>query len=474
MRKIKHSWCIDNNGYPVADDEVRRLISVRPSEIQLEWSEMRYYNFIHFGVNTFTNREWGDGTEDPAIFNPSALDTDQWCRVLKKSDSKGIIFTAKHHDGFCLYDSKYTDHTVMHSPYGKDILRQLQKSCEKYSLKLGIYLSPWDRHEKSYGTQAYNDFFVNQLTEICLNYGELFCFWFDGACGEGKDGRKQTYDWDRYYSVIRKLQPKALIANCGPDVRWIGNEGGRVRESEWSVIPWTEKTLDEIAESSQKEETLGLTCFDRKDSDLGSRKKLKNKAQLRWCPAEADVSITHGWFWHDDKYYKRAKNGGMRTAEELAEIYFNTAGGNAALLLNVPPDTRGLISEREIRNLDGFAEIVNSAMSTKVPFELMIVDKDSNEFMTSADCFALQDGETHALIKPSGKFRTMVIEEDIRYSQRVEKFEIYADGIRKFKGTTIGSCKIIRFPKGLDADDVLFVITQSRANPIIRSIKLYK
>lgn len=474
MRKIKRSWCTDNNGFPVADEEVRRYLAVRPSEIQLAWSEMRYYSFIHFGVNTFTNREWGDGTESPAIFNPANLDTDQWCRVLKKSGSKGIIFTAKHHDGFCLYDSDYTDHTVMQSPYGKDILSQLSKSCKKYDLKLGIYLSPWDRHEKSYGTDAYNDFFVNQLTEICKNYGELFCFWFDGACGEGKNGRKQFYDWDRYYSVIRKLQPKAIIANCGPDVRWIGNEAGKVRDSEWSVIPWTEKTLDEIADSSQKEESLGLTTFDRVEADLGSREKLRNKSNLRWCPAEADVSINYGWFWHNDEYYKNEKNWGMRTAAELADIYFNTAGGNSALLLNVPPDTNGLINEREIGILKDFKEIVDSYMSQKVPFGLFIVDKNSDEFMTDADCFALQNGETHALIRPAGKFRTIVIEEDIRYSQRIEKFEIYADGVRKFKGTTIGSCKIIRFPEGIEADDILFVITQSRANPIIRSIKLYK
>ncbi|MBR5497714.1 MAG: alpha-L-fucosidase [Clostridia bacterium] len=263
------------------DEEVKRYLSVRPSPRQLAWNEMKYYNFIHFGVNTFTNREWGDGTEDESIFNPTALDTDQWCRVLKDSGSKGIIFTAKHHDGFCLFDSAYTDHSVMKSPYGKDIVKELSESCKKYGLKLGLYLSPWDRHEKKYGTDEYNDFFINQLTEICTKYGELFCLWFDGACGEGANGKKQVYDWDRYYSVIRELQPNAVITICGPDVRWIGNEGGRVRDAEWSVIPWTDSTLDEIADSSQKTESMGVTDFDRKDKDLGSRKKLKNKTCLR-------------------------------------------------------------------------------------------------------------------------------------------------------------------------------------------------
>lgn len=474
MRKIKHSWCIDNAGTPVINEEVKRYLAVRPSQRQLAWSEMKYYNFIHFGVNTFTDREWGDGTESESLFNPSSLDTDQWCRVLKDSGSKGIIFTAKHHDGFCLFDSQYTDHTVMNSPYGKDVVMELSKSCKKYGLKLGLYLSPWDRHEKTYGTDEYNDFFVRQLTEICTKYGELFCLWFDGACGEGANGKKQHYDWDRYYAVIREHQPDAVITNCGPDVRWIGNEGGRVRESEWSVIPWTDKTLDEIAESSQKEESQGLTNFDRMDADLGSRKKLRNMGDLRWCPAEADVSVTHGWFWHDDKYYENEKNGGMRTPQELADIYFNTAGGNAALLLNVPPDTRGLISDREIKTLSEFSSIVKNSFSENMPFELMIVDRNGEEFIPGADGFLLQDGEIGAMIRPSGKFRTMVIEEDIRYSQRVEKFEIYADNIRKVKGTTIGSCKMIRFPDGIEADEILFVVTQSRGNPIIRSIKLYK
>ena len=273
--KIKNAWCIKNNGKPVMDDEVKRYISVRPSERQLVWHTMKYYNFIHFGINTFTNREWGDGTEDEALFNPTELSTDQWCAVLKDSGSKGIIFTAKHHDGFCLFDSKYTDHSVIKSPYGKDIVKQLSESCKKYGLKLGIYLSPWDRHEKTYGTEEYNDFFVNQLTELCTNYGELFCFWFDGACGEGKNGRKQIYDWERYYAVIRKYQPDAIIANCGPDVRWIGNEGGRVRKAEWNIIHWTAKTNDKTQANSQQKENNSSAIFDRTEEDIGSRKVLK-------------------------------------------------------------------------------------------------------------------------------------------------------------------------------------------------------
>lgn len=472
--KIKKAWCIKNNGYPVTDDEVKRYLSVKPSDIQLMWHEMKYYNFIHFGMNTFTNREWGDGTENPAVFNPTELDTDQWCAVLKDSGSKGIIFTAKHHDGFCLFDSAYTDHSVMKSPYGKDILKQLSESCKKYGLKLGIYLSPWDRHEKTYGTDAYNDYFVNQLTEIGTNYGDIFCFWFDGACGEGKNGKKQIYDWERYYEVIRRLQPKAVIANCGPDVRWIGNEGGRVRKAEWNVIEWTVDTNSKTSENSQKDESAAPVSFDRKDSDLGSRKVLKKAKNLCWCPAEADVSINKGWFWHDDEYYKKERKRGVRTAEELVKIYYNTAGGNAALLLNVPPDTRGLINDREIAVLNEFATEIRKTFRDTVPFELFITDKDGEEFLPGFSGFMLQENEVGAKIKPVDKFRTMVIEEDIRYSQRVEEFEIFADSKKVVTGTTIGSCKIVHMPKGIDADEVLFIVTQSRGNPIIRSIKLYK
>lgn len=472
--KIRHAWCIDNNGLPVIDEEVKRYLAVRPSERQLIWNEMKYYNFIHFGMNTFTNREWGDGTEDESLFNPTGLDTDQWCAVLKDSGSKGIIFTAKHHDGFCLFDSKYTTHSVMYSPYGKDIVKELSESCKKFGLKLGLYLSPWDRHEKSYGTAEYNDYFVNQLTELCTNYGEIFCFWFDGACGEGKNGKKQFYDWNRFYSVIRKYQPNAVITNCGPDVRWIGNEGGKVRKSEWSVIEWTAGTLEEIAKNSQQIEDSDLTVFDRIDEDLGSREKIRNITDLRWCPAEADVPINDGWFWHDDIYYSELNKRASRTADELADIYFKTIGGNAALLLNVPPDTRGLISDREIRTLYEFSSIIKNTFKENIPFELYIIDKNGEEFIPGSAGFMLQENEVGAKIAPVDKFRTMVIEEDIRYSQRVEEFEVFADGKKIVRGTTIGSGKIINFPDGTDADEVLFIVTQSRGNPIIKNIKLYK
>ncbi len=203
---------------------VERLVEVVPSKRQLDWHELEFYSFIHFGMNTFCDREWGQGDEEPARFNPTELDTDQWIKSLKEAGIRAAILTCKHHDGFCLWPSKYTEYSVKNSPYkeGKgDIVREVAKSCKKYSIKFGVYLSPWDRHDKRYGNSAaYNEYFINQLTELLTEYGEVFSVWLDGACGEGANGRKQVYDWESYYRLIRKLQPHAVITICGPDVRW--------------------------------------------------------------------------------------------------------------------------------------------------------------------------------------------------------------------------------------------------------------
>ena len=209
---------------------LKTAASIKPSERQLAWQEMEFYAFIHFTVNTYTDMEWGQGDEDPAIFNPVELDANQWVEVCKAAGMKGLLLTCKHHDGFCLWPSKYTEHSVKSSPWknGKgDIVKELSEACRKAGLKFGVYLSPWDRHEKSYGdSDKYNEYFKNQLRELLTNYGDIFCVWFDGACGEGPNGQKQVYDWDGYYSLIRELQPGAVISVCGPDVRWCGNEAG--------------------------------------------------------------------------------------------------------------------------------------------------------------------------------------------------------------------------------------------------------
>ena len=476
------AWCLSNNGFELYGDETDRFTSVVPSDRQLSFLDMKYYNFIHFGMNTFYDREWGDGKEKLKKFNPKQLDTDQWCEVLKKTGSKGIIITAKHHDGFCLFDTKYTEHNVMNTPFGKDIVKMLSESCKKYELKLGVYLSPWDRHESTYGTDAYNDFFVNQLTELCQNYGEIFAFWFDGACGEGKNGKKQVYDWDRYYGVIRSYHPNAVISICGPDVRWIGNEGGKVRESEWSVIPNDKDSNTLVMENSQTDATQlneMTKKLNERSSDLGSREVLRESGSLVFKPAEADISITNGWFYHESLYYLFNKK---RTAKYLSEVFFNTVGGNASMLLNVPPNTDGLISDREIETLEEFTRRIKSPFKKPIEdSEFSMLKLDGSERTVTDGRFDFDDDETSIKITISGNksLATIYLEEDLRFSQRIEEFKIYVkykDDVRYYEvysGTVIGSGKIIRFPEFVDAEEIVITPTQSRKNPVLKKVLVF-
>ncbi len=461
--------------------ETERYISVTPSQRQLEFMKLEYYNFIHFGINTMNNKEWGDGKEDISRFNPKELDTDQWCRVLKATGSKGIIITAKHHDGFCLFDTKYTDHSVMHTPFGKDIVKMLSESCKKYSLKLGIYLSPWDRHEKTYGTDEYNDFFVGQLTELCLGYGDIFCFWFDGACGEGKNGKKQVYDWKRYYSVIRQYHPDAVISICGPDVRWIGNEGGRVRKSEWSVIPAQLDSNDAVAENSQtdvKQTKLMAEKLTERTEDLGSREVLKHFDKLIFKPAEADVSINLGWFWHNNLYYIFKK---QRTAKDLADIYFNSVGGNASMLLNVPPDKSGLINKREIKTLEEFTRLITEPFSNELKIKAIFTSSENGtdrEVTEEYVTLGKSEVSLKILLEKKEKVSLISLREELRFSQRVEEFKVYIKGEDEklcciYDGTVIGSRKIIRLKKPVITDEIIFTVTMSRAEPVLKDIRVY-
>ena len=297
-----------------------KLTKVVPTERQVKIQQMEFYGFVHFTINTFTGMEWGEGTEDPKLFNPDKLDAQQWAEAAKEGGMSGLILTCKHHDGFCLWPSAYTKHSVESSPYkeGKgDVVKELSDACRKVGIKFGVYLSPWDRNNPDYGKgEAYDDYFVNQLTELLTNYGELFTVWFDGACGEGPNGKVQKYDWERYYAVIRKLQPKACISVSGPDVRWCGNEAGDTRESEWSVVPAKISETELVAEHSQKEdnEKFSKQGMNEQDRDLGSRDRLRGVSKLIWYPAEVDVSIRPGWFYHEDQDDK------VRSLENLKDI----------------------------------------------------------------------------------------------------------------------------------------------------------
>lgn len=441
---------------------------------------MEYYSFIHFGINTINNVEWGKGSENIAAFNPLKLDTDQWCKVLKETGSKGVIITAKHHDGFCLWATKETDHCITNTPFKKDIVKMLSESCRKYGLKFGIYLSPWDRHENTYGTDEYNDFYVRQLKELCLNYGEVFCFWFDGACGEGKNGKKQVYDWQRYYDTIRELQPEAVISVCGPDVRWIGNEAGKVRESEWSVIPFDKEKAEAVMENSQQTDDGGKEVAEvgERDADLGSRELLRNYKELVFKPAEADVSINLGWFWHNNLYYLFKKN---RTAKDLADIYFKTVGGNATLLLNVPPNKDGLIDKREQKTLRKFTSLINEPFRNEIKDVTLSVVNDKleeREYSKNENCsFYDDDYILKATFSKEETVSTVVIREELHFSQRIESFSIYAkiDGAYSEigKGTVVGSKKILFLEKAVKTKELLFAVTGTRENPVIRDIAFY-
>lgn len=441
------------------------LTSVTPSTRQLNWQALGYYNFIHYGMNTYTGREWGTGKTPATLFNPTALDCNQWVTALKSSGSTGVIITAKHHDGFCLYPSKYTDYTVANSPYknGKgDILKELSEACAKQNFKFGIYLSPWDMHEPSYGTEDYNDFYCNQLEEILTNYGELFAVWFDGACGEGKNGKKQIYDWKRYYDLIRKLQPNAAICICGPDVRWIGNEGGHARDAEWSVQSSKMSDYNEIKERSQQTDDGSFMEKDVKevDKNLGSREQLSDATGLIWYPAEMDVSITRaGWFHH-----KSTEIFNTKKVDGLMELYNTSVGGNATLLLNVPPNKKGLMPKKFVKRLAEFGEEINKAYGKKIGCKIV------NE--------GIVNGAYEYTINIKGdRVNCVELNEDITKSQRVESFELYqflnGEYVRCYDAQTIGYKKFCVFEKQLNTKSIKLRITKCRNEPYILTPTIY-
>ena len=447
-----------------------RLVKIRPSKRQLEWQQTEFYAFVHFTVNTFTDKEWGDGTEKPEIFNPVKLDARQWCKAIKTAGMKGLILTCKHHDGFCLWPSRFTNHTVAASPYkdGKgDIVREVSEACSEFGLKFGVYLSPWDRNSQLYGQgKPYDDFFVNQLTELLSNYGKVFSVWFDGACGEGPNGKKQVYDFERYYKVIRDLQPDACISVCGPDVRWCGNEAGHCRKSEWSVVPARTKDTEIIKERSQHEDSdeFRQRKISASDEDLGSRAILENEKDLIWYPAEVNTSIRPGWFYHE---YEDDK---VRSLEELTNIYFNSVGGNATFLLNIPPTREGLFHKNDVARLQELGDFLRNEFANPIK----VLDAKQIKLNTTSQA----DNFTVRIDLPLSKIKYIIIQEDIEKSQRVESFEVLAKNSSEkyetlFSGTTIGYKKIIRFEKPLTTDSFIIKITSCRCELELKKIVIY-
>ena len=408
----------------------KELIKIVPTGRQVRFHQLEFYAFIHFTVNTFTDKEWGDGTESPDIFAPRKLDAEQWVKAVKSAGMRGLILTCKHHDGFCLWDTKTTEHSVMYSPYGKDIVREVSDACRKGGIAFGVYLSPWDRNCPLYGSgKPYDDFFVGQLTELLTGYGDVFSVWFDGACGEGPDGRKQYYDWDRYYSVIRELQPGACISVCGPDIRWCGNEAGHTRQAEWSVVPLRARDSEKIAEKSQHEDNEEFRRrVDARDEDLGSRQALTGEPELIWYPAEVNTSIRPGWFWHE------SENDKVKPLSELADIYIRSVGGNCTFLLNIPPTRDGLLHENDVRRLAELGEFLKSAFAENlVPGAELSCESEEQGFGIENivddnydSCYIPTSSNADIIIKlkRSEKLGYAVIKENIPMSQRIESFAV--------------------------------------------------
>ncbi|MEQ8765759.1 MAG: alpha-L-fucosidase [Planctomycetota bacterium] len=440
-----------------------------PSPRQIAWQRMEMNAFVHFTVNTFTDREWGDGTESPEIFDPTALDCRQWAKVCQEAGFGGIILTAKHHDGFCLWPSEHTDHSVASSPFRSgegDVLAELAAACREQGLKLGVYTSPWDRHEPSYGdSPRYNAHFLAQLREVLTSYGDIFEVWFDGANGEGPNGKRQVYDWPAYIALIRELQPGAVIfSDAGPDVRWVGNEHGVGGETSWSLL-----NRDEYVPGTPRYREL---VEGQRDG-------------THWVAPEMDVSIRPGWFYHS------SQDDQVKSGEALLDLYEKSVGRNGVLLLNIPPDRRGLFHESDVRELQEFARLreatYGQSRSREARALASVVRGDDARFGADRvldgdpDSYWAADDEVRRAtitleLKESTLFNRTVLSEPIAMGQRIASFRVEVpegDDWRVLtRGTTIGNKRILTHPAVL-TDAVRLVIEESRACPLISELSLH-
>lgn len=449
-----------------------------PSEKQMKWHKMESYAFLHFSLNTFTNKEWGYGNESPQLFNPTALDVNQWARVAKEAGLKGIILVAKHHDGFCLWPSAYTERSVKNSPWknGKgDVVKELSQACKKYNLKLGLYLSPWDRNHPAYGKPEYISYFRNQLKELLTNYGDVFEMWFDGANGgDGYYGganeiRKintlEYYNWDETYKLIYSLAPNTLVWGIGPsEARWIGNEEGYANTTNWSLL-------------RQKDDLAGKVHYTEYMSGHENGEK--------WVPGEVDVSIRPGWFYH------ASEDNEVHTLDEMVDFYYHSVGRNATFLLNIPPDRRGLIHENDIERLKEYAAVIKADFKTEVLSKAKVTadnfrgnkknyaPKNTNDG-NKESYWATDDNVTKASIlftfrKPTA-FNRILLQEYIKLGQRVKAFTVEARVDGKWQTiaseTTIGYKRILRTPR-VTATALKINIKDSKASIVISNIQAF-
>jgi alpha-L-fucosidase len=426
----------------------QRTALALPSAAQLAWQRDELAMFLHFGVNTFTDREWGDGREDPAIFNPAGLDARQWTRTAKAAGFRALILTAKHHDGFCLWPTETTRHSVAASPFrggNGDVVREFVDACAAEGLRAGLYLSPWDRNHPTYGdSPAYNDVYAAQLTELLTRYGTVSEVWFDGANGEGPNGRRQVYDWPRVWGLVRRLQPAAVVfSDAGPDVRWCGNERGIAGDPNWSavdpsVVRFPGQSDDAVGDALQHGHPHGSV----------------------WRPAEVDVSIRPGWFYHP------AQDSAVRTEDDLVQLYFTSVGRNSKLLLNVPPTRDGLLHETDAARLNGMHRRLDVMRGSHIPVAQPSWRRTSEH--TAVAEWRLRRPGAPAVVR---------LAENISSGQRVARFTVEGhDGAgwrRIAAGTTIGYSKLEHVTQGTVLTRVRLLVEDAAAPPEPIGIELF-
>lgn len=401
----------------------------RPSAPQLSWQRDELAMFLHFGVNTYTDREWGDGREDPAIFAPAQLDARQWARAARRGGFRAMILTAKHHDGFCLWPTATTQHASK-----RDVVREFVDACRAEGLRAGLYLSPWDRNNPAYGdSPRYNDLYCDQLTELLTRYGAIFEVWFDGANGEGPNGKRQVYDWPRVWALVRKLQPDAVMfSDAGPDVRWCGNEKGFGGDPNWA-------TVDPSIVTYPGMDAPGVTA--------ALQHGAPPPAGTVWRPAEADTSIRPGWFYHP------AEDERVRAVDNLVDLYFNSVGRNAKLLLNVPPTRDGLLHPTDVSRLAGFRDRLTTLFATNVAAE--------GRSTWRANTLEVE-------LSAPAKIGIVRLAEDIALGQSVARYTVEASDGGPWRtlasGTTIGYARLDRF-EPVSVRKLRVVVTESVAPP---------
>ncbi len=450
-----------------------------PSDRQMRWHEMEFYGFVHFTVNTFTDKEWGYGDEKESVFNPTAFDADQIARTAKAAGMKGLILTCKHHDGFCLWPSKFTEHSVKNSPWrnGKgDAVKEMSEACRRQGIKFGVYLSPWDRNRKDYATPDYVTYYRNQLRELLTNYGELFVIWFDGANGgDGYYGgaretrkieAKTYYDWENTWRIVRELMPNAVMfSDAGPDVRWVGNENGFAGDPCWA--------------------TMDMSNPERYPGGMSEGLNSGERPGTAWLPAECDVSIRPGWFYHASEDTK------VKTPAQLLDIYYKSVGRGSCLNLNLPPERRGIIHENDVKSLQEFRRILDATFSNNLAKKAKLSASNTRGNTAEFSPAKVLDGNLRTYWSTDDQatmpelvmnfdapvsFNVVDLREFLPLGQRIEEFvlEQWQNGQwREFaKGTSIGNRRLMRCGK-VTTSKVRLRITKAPVCPALTEVGLY-